>query len=259
MKRFASPILFLGFAVLGAPEPGVARDVVELKLDAATREYCHLLRFPSGWRTDPIKKSDGSWELIPNFRLGHDYEFRVPGLLGTTFLVRGVYDFTIKQYTTNLYEVDLSDPKGVAIPASEERWNPAAVVPLIKYPKYSEYNPSQFPNTGDHIEGALSSPDRALLVVQSWSGKLPAHGGDDIPTSVTFPNILHFERSHGKFFFDVYNLDTGRKLITITATFTIILPEEALHETGWLTERYFLIPLDERRERCLICEFGRKR
>jgi hypothetical protein len=60
-------------------------------------------------------------------------------------------------------------------------------------------------------------------------------------------------------FFDVYNTDTGKKVVTIAAGFAGIYPEEIFSKTEFLTERYFLIPLDERRERRLVCEFAGKR
>jgi len=101
-------------------------------------------------------------------------------------------------------------------------------------------------------EGRLS-PDRSVLVVQRYSGKL-GPGGSDVP--LDFSVIFKPGGNHGKLFFDFYETGTGKKLITVTASFGIILPEDAFVKTGWVTERYFIIPLDERRERCLVCEFG---
>jgi hypothetical protein len=80
------------------------------------------------------------------------------------------------------------------------------------------------------------SPDRTVLVVESWTGKLAA-GGSDLPGD--FP--VGFGRNRGKLFFDVFNATTTKKLIAITANFFTILPEEAFRATGWLTERYFLM------------------
>jgi hypothetical protein len=60
----------------------------------------------------------------------------------------------------------------------------------------------------------------------------------------------------GKLFMDVYDVDGGRKLVTIVGTYLNINPQ-ALEQALWVTERYFILPLGEHRERCLVCEFGR--
>jgi len=71
-----------------------AVDVVEVNWNPTVREYCHVLRFPLGWQMPKfIPKKDGNLEVVPRFDLSADYEFRVVGLLGTRFLVRGVEDF----------------------------------------------------------------------------------------------------------------------------------------------------------------------
>jgi hypothetical protein len=271
MKTFTRPLVFLACAAL-IPIAGLAGDVVQMQFNPSVREYCHIVRFPSGWQMPKVVLEKNGRPILPYFplRFGFaDYfEFRVSGLLNTRFLVRGVELVVDKYYTSNLYEVDLSDPQGVAQPAREEEWNSATDIPMIRlafeheiklptrYPKYIEFHGLQFMSSGDHWESTIVSPDRGVLVMQSWTGKL-APGGSDIPGD--FATGLSFGRNHGKLYFDIYNAETAKKLITMTAKFVTILPEEAFGRTGWITERYFLIPLDERRTRCLICEFGRKR
>jgi hypothetical protein len=270
MKKLSKAVSLLASAAWLTPGMGLARDAVEVNFNAAVREYCHVVRFPSGWHLPGFS---------PNLSLRDDYEFRVPGVLGTRFLVRGVEQLVRKNYTTNLYEMDLSDPNGVAQPAGEENWNsatpitlwrgkrndftlpkppPAAPLSWNRNPKYVEIHGLHFIRSGDEWAGAVLSQDQAVLIMQSWSGTLGPSGGSDVPGD--FSISLKFGNSHGKLFFDVYNADSGKKLITFTASFYGILPEEEVFgKTGWVTEQYFIIPLDERRERCLVCEFGRKR
>lgn len=247
-----------------------ADNILKVNLDAAVREYCHVLRFPEGWRMPKfLPNGDGTLRVVPAFDLSGDSEFRVVGLLGTKFLVRGVEAFGDKDYTPNIYEVDLYNPKAVAQLAREETWNSAAAIPLTRgafgadvqipnrNPKYVEFHGRRFASAGENWAGTLISLDRAVLVLQSWSGTLGPSGGSDVPGD--FPISLKFGRAHGKLFFDGYNTDTGKKLITVTASFGTVLPDEVFGKTGWVTERYFIVPLDERRERCLICDFGRTR
>jgi hypothetical protein len=36
-----------------------------------------------------------------------------------------------------------------------------------------------------------------------------------------------------------------------------IHPDIVFRRTGWVAERYFILALDDHRERCLVCDFGR--
>lgn len=259
------------WAALLTAETGLARDWVKVNFDSIVREHCHVVLFPLGWQTIPFVKNQlGDEQLVGKFKFGGaDFEFRVPGLLGTKFLVRGfipsLYYFTAdhRTHTTNLYTVDLSDPKGLAQPASEAEWDSAALVPF-RYTapadaisKFIQSRGFQLAASGDHGEVDRLSPDRAVVVMQSWKGTLGGSLGSDVPGDIS----IHWPlgNSHGKLYFDVYSTDTGKKLVTVSANFSIILPEDAFKQTGWLTERYFLIPLDDAMTRCLVCEFGRNR
>jgi hypothetical protein len=264
MHRLRSSGSLLAWAALFAPGTCLARDPVEVNFNPATREYCHVVRFPLGWQN---LVQNGQIQAPPNYDFANgDYEFRVPGLLGTRFLVRGFSPFLDGgYYTKNLYAVDLSDPKGVAQAASEEEWNSATVVPL-RYigpaealSKYIESTGFQFAPSGDHGDVVRLSLDRSVLVLQSWRGTLARNGGSDVPGAVFIGLPFDFSRNHGKLFFDGYNTSTGKKLITVSANFYDILPEEAFEKTGWVTERYFFVPLDKRRLQFLVCDFGKTR
>jgi hypothetical protein len=238
----------------------LARDPLEVNFNPLTREYCHVVRFPLGWQTN-WDDTNGQPPARYDFDFG-DYEFRVPGLLSTRFLVRGFApSLSRRYYTTNVYTVDLSNPSGVAQPASEEEWNSGTLVPL-RYTgpaeamvKYYQSHGFHFVASGDHGYDDRVSPDRAVWVLQSWKGTL---GGSLEPGDFSLHSLLG-GNSHGKLFFDAYSTSTGKKLVTVTTNFSIILPESAFRKTGWVTERYFFIPLDERMARCLVCEFGKTR
>jgi hypothetical protein len=120
MKNLNKTTFISAYAALWMAGAVSARDVVQPKMNAAVQEYCHVVRFPSGWQ-NPYP--------LPKFHLSHDYEFGIPGLLGTTFLVRGVSRPVTTEYpTTNLYAVNFSDPKTAVRPASEEEWNSATII-----------------------------------------------------------------------------------------------------------------------------------
>jgi hypothetical protein len=240
-----------------------AGSPIEVKVTAAMREYCHIVQFSQGW---VVAQFDGRGQYLGNFL--RDYEFRVTGELRTRFLVAGVVDAGFEQqrrYTTNKYEVNLSDPKALVRSASDEAWQSAATVPtarkrvfvassLLTDDKAIEFHNFLFTKFGDHwaLDNSLLSPDQAWLVLQSWTGtaEVPSEHG------ITFDwgTIFGYR---GKLFFDVFNADNGKKLLTIQGRYATGNPGGVIGRTAWLTERYFIVPMGEHSERCLVCDFGR--
>lgn len=231
---------------------------VDVTVTPAIREYCHIVRFPQGWSIMP---TDGRGNPL-DYAYDSKYEFRVPGVLGTRFLVRGFTQLGHDYYTKNLYEIDLSDRAGIARRATDEEWQSGMKVPDSRFTDWKtfasvhltnaqpfSFNGFQFLKTGDIWPGeyARLSPDRAWLVLLSSSGKVAKR--DEF--------MIFGGRDKGKLFYDVFNADTGRKVITIVGTYQDIEPGSAINESRWVTERYFIVPLGEQRERCLVCDFGR--
>lgn len=111
MSRNTRAAVILSFA-LGSRAAGP----VDAKITPAIGKYCHIVHFPQGWSTVPfIRNHDVLNTATPiAYSYWSDYEFRIPGLLGTQFLVRG-FDRTTGRlvYTNNIYRVDFSDPKSV--------------------------------------------------------------------------------------------------------------------------------------------------
>jgi hypothetical protein len=222
------------------------------------QKYCHIVRFPQGWK---IERYDA--KIHQPLFYGYDslYEFRVPGELETTFLVAGIV-LPSKKYTINRYKVDLSDRAGIAQPANEKEWQSGAIVPDIRLVDYSRnfarmhfindeplvFNGRQFRKTGDVWAGqcARLSPDRSWIVLLSSSGTIAKR--DEFLSSGG--------RDQGTLFLDFYNVDTGKKWITIVGVYSDINPQ-AVNQGLWVTERYFILPLGAHRERCLVCDVRR--
>ncbi len=114
----------------------------------------------------------------------------------------------------------------------------------------AEFNGFQFIKSGEvwvqpSGDATRLSPDQAWLVLQSRARK-----GERGPT---------------RMFLDVFNADTGGKVLKFEGTYSNTIgssvysidPDDYLAQTAWLTERYFIVPLGEHKERCLVCEFGR--
>jgi hypothetical protein len=250
-----------GFAVLmiqllaRSPANATGVDFVNVKPTPAINEYCHVVRFFRGWK---IRGLDFNREPLYIDNNESDYEFRVEGLLGTSFLVGAFKPNLPHRYdATNHYRVNLSDPTTPVVFATRKDWEVAAVVPLARKSivPYSQgmsdyqavFNGYTFTKSGHlwaYSEFASRlSPDSAWVVLQSKthdvkSSSLPAY----------------------RVFFDVYSADTGKKTITVEGTYSgLDDPDGCLKETAWLTERYFIIPLGKSRDRCLVCEFGARR
>jgi len=220
-------------------------------------ERCHILRFPQGWKVPVIM-----YEPVLDYGYLSKYEFRVSGLLGTKFLVAG-FILPKEKYTVNKYEVDLSDRKAPALPVDDRLWGAATKVPLSQestvemWPSMPAENEIQFKGktfskTGYYWPGSSYanrlSPDQVWLVLQSSTGS--------VDKDAEMHLFNWFWRYHGKVFFDVFNVDTGKKALTIEGNYSHLDPDSALGQTFWLTERYFIVPLGEHRERCLVCDFG---
>jgi hypothetical protein len=232
-------------------------DDLEVSLTSAARSYCHVVRFPYGWSTQhfdakaPQHLFFGSPES--------DYEFRVSGVLSTKFLVTAFTEFVgTNYYTNNRYEVDLADATAPVTAAGSNAWDAAAVVPIhrnsafppgttIPSEKRLQFHGFQFNRTGDiwaqpSAYGSLLSPDQVWLVLQS-----------------TTPGT---KQGSTRVFFDFFNGDTAQKLFAIEGTFSSVNGGEpdsgVLGKTGWITERYFIVPLGKTIDRCLVCDFGRR-
>ena len=246
-----------------------ASGPIDVKVTSDTREYCHFVEFPQGWSTPRLDERG----LLLTYDNSKDYEFRVAGLLSTRFLVAGVVERrrtemqTIEtRYTTNKYEVDLSNPKATARPASDAAWESGTTITssrksvvnstAVLTPDHRvDYRGLQFEKTGhfwvtpDYSATRLS-PDQAWLVLQSITGPTDGSGP---AWNFTLRSLLPY---HGKVFWDVFNADTGKKALTVHGSYSMGSPDSYLGQTAWLTERYFIVPLGEHNERCLVCEFG---
>jgi hypothetical protein len=229
--------------------------IIDVRLTPALRKYCHIVGFPQGWKILPF---DNVGERLTIGLTLSDYEFRVEGLLSTWFLV-GAFtpDVTDRHYdATNHYRVNFSDPTARVLPASAEDWKAATTIPLIRTfqgfdtlekDKQVVFNGFRFTKTGAWWPGPASvsrlSPDSAWIVFQSIT--------DNGTSKLTL-------RSTYRVFLDVFSADTGGKVVTMEGTYSDIgdSPGSGLRKTAWLTERYFIVPLGEHRERCLVCEFA---
>jgi len=229
-------------------------DSIEVKMTPALKEYCHIIRFPQGWKTKGVDQN--GYKQVITYHLS-DYEFRVQGLLSTWFLVGAFTPEVIGRYdTTNHYRVNLWDATAPVLPASAKDWNAATVVPLVRgflpnRPVIEDmpivFNGFQFRKTGAFWGGSDSvsrlSPDSSCLVL----------------SSLTDAGTTKFSlRRVGKVFLDIYSADTGKKMLTIEGMYSgfDFNPDGSLKKAAWLTERYFILPLGEHRDRCLICDFG---
>jgi hypothetical protein len=243
------PIVLLAGAALWAQT-----DELVVTLTPAVRQYCHVVRFPNGWSIDPLP----GLSKRQSFGSDADYEFRVQGILGTEFLVAGYNDLLgPRQYTLNQYHVDFSKPTMSAEPVNRRAWEAATTVPFVQRSIFptgevvpnetrAEFGTFKFVKSGriwvqPSHESTRWSPDQTWLVLQS--------------------NDVNNDRSRPtKVFLDVFNTNTGNKLLTIEGIFTSRVgqtSEAILRHTGWLTERYFIVPLGPFKERALVCEFGR--
>jgi hypothetical protein len=229
-------------------------DDLKVSLTPGARQYCHVIRFPQPWAIQHF--DDHAGQRLFFGLPGSDYEFRVEGVLSTKFLVAGFTEFVGRNYyTNNRFKVDLSDPAASVPAVNRKVWENAAVVPLnrksvflpgatVTKEKRLEFNGFEFNKTGD-LWGQPSNDATRLSADQSWL--------------VLQSRAVKNQQGPTRVFFDFFQVGTGQKLFTIEGTYSSINavdPDGVLAKTGWLTERYFIVPLGKTIERCLVCDFG---
>jgi hypothetical protein len=232
-------------------------DRINVKLTPGVREYCHVIEFPQGWS---IQSKDQNGQIL-SFDYDAEYEFRIEGILGTQFLVGGFTKLGGDRYDTrNKYKLDLSNPAVPVSAADSKAWNGGAVVPFARKSIFNpgskltgievpEFNGFPLRKSGQlwaqpYENASRLSPDSSWLVLQSTAS--PPKGDPYGPWPV---------------YFDVFNADTGQRVLTFEGVYSgwAYDPDGCMGQSGWLTERYFIVPLGDRKESCLVCEFGDKR
>ena len=208
-------------------------DSIGADLSTADKEYCHPISFPQGWQY-PLRDSAGLMYTTPF----NEYEFR-SGNGPSEFLVAGTFEDRFDpRYTTSKYRIDLSSAQPMVVSIDDATWaNPAAkVVPCYRksvfsnYPQLAasggvaEFQGKRFAKSGEFWPAVDDyatrlSPDQTWLVLQSRTAP-----------------------GRGKVFFDVFNVATGTKLLALQGPLRAVWPDGLIGETGWLTERYFVIP-----------------
>src|SRR5579871_832068 len=211
---------FLGILVTAMSASALAQGLQLGQLSPQVREYCHVVSFDKGWGGIP---SVGPISFRYDYR--DKYEFRVLGLLSTTFLVRGRSEAVSDRgnailkpsdgYTRRIYEIDLASPKAEARAIPEATWQSAARIPLGQHNIVSEqmyasreaaFNGIKLLKTGDLLmippNASRLSPDGTWLVLQSWRGKVNSED--------SIRGILAAGVGKGSIFFDVFHADTGK-------------------------------------------------
>lgn len=91
----------------------------------------------------------------------------------------------------------------------------------------------------------IRTRDNKWLALQSFSGTLQIGTGPFEPVR---------GRDRGKIYFDFFSYGDAIKLFTIEADFRDISPEALTGYTGWLAERFFIIPFGAKGARFLSCD-----
>ena len=254
ISRASGPVIAILFCTGSNTLAHPWHNDLEIDLTPAVEEYCHIVKFPEAWVMPPAPDNAENDVFDSIFS---EYEFRIEGLQGTEFLIGGFTElFPPRLYTSNQFRLDLSNPAEPVRRATREAWNAGTVVRtsrrsvLIPGPvppnNRIDFNGFQFKPSGEFLAqlydaATMISPDQAWLVLQSRARK----GDDDGPTNVHF---------------DLFDADMGRELVTIEGTFSTLGGDVdgALSKSGWVTERYFIVPLGRLLEKFMVCDFGER-
>ena len=240
---------------------GAADGPAEWKLTPATAKYCHIVHF-----FQAEKLPTDVWDMPGDA----DLQFRATER-PTVFLVKAVTetstgadgfvisdDAGLSDYSRKTFLIDLADPSAVARPADEKAWKAAKVIPLFRRNTFgftsedprllAEYNGRSFQKIGRFWEGTRLSPNGARLVLQSSAGKSDQHAEQYF--------LVRGSKYHGKLYLEFFDTNTGEKILTIEGHYQRGLPGTGVLHSAWLTDRFFIVPVGEYSERCLVCDFG---
>jgi hypothetical protein len=249
---------FLCSSAVLVASPLCASGPVTITMTPATKERCHIVKFPR-W-------TGYGRGLNRSFSDTHSLQFRVFGVLGTRFLVADKDDSTYSrqsEFSPEKYLIDAAYPQSSVTRATQAEWDSATPITLSQATTKQqgtstpdwERSPDgkRFAKSGAEWVGApytslRTSPDHAWIALQSYTGTAPDYQDD--PLGLKF--WRHF---HGSVFIDIYNMDTEKKSLLLEGRYSDN-PDSMLLSTGWVTERYFIVPLGWSNERCLICDFG---
>jgi hypothetical protein len=179
-----------------------------------------------------------------------------------------------EHYVDHKVGFDLVNPTHVW-PIDDSDWKSAAVLPLtqdvcgLSIPSAILNNPSaleqqktikgaptfecdgrEYVKTGKWFGSAVLPPSRAFLALASWNGEFSNGVGQ---------TILFGGPSERNTFIDVFEVATGRKLVTVKLHILGEVGIPFFSAPAWLNGRYLVIPVHEQLRECLICDFGQER
>lgn len=97
--------------------------------------------------------------------------------------------------------------------------------------------------SGDAFADSIRSPSGKLLAVASYSGSVPAALFHELPRWAS-----------GDYYFDVFQLETGRRLASIKGSYSNVHPAQYLYGFFWAGDRFFVRTVENNREHPVICE-----
>lgn len=266
LHRFLTATLSTWLALVS----GLQADTYQLdRLNGAAAERCRLVRFPGPWQPPGTGLGFGPRIDI----VLHELQFSTVGDSGTVFVaaVAKVPPFKIDpvHYSANRFRLDLGAPGEAVRPVPEAEWPATAPRPLHRYTNINRFGnrdrnlptlphaSTQFARTGRQFMGCTGgsmrlSPQEGLLAALSYTGSA---SGETVFGAVPLPP-LPWSGPRGRFYVDLYDVASGRVLVQLAGRYRGGEPTGASCAAGWLSERFFLLPLGDRLDLCLVCDFG---
>jgi hypothetical protein len=266
--------LFLGALVAASPK--IYEYVATFWEYAAIPSFgegeraCSEVKFPNCWTSE-----DGECMWLeydsPSQQDAETYEFRQPPTRSSEVLI-GLRYFPDKFATPTSSNPALSPirylvslaRKGIVRRASEQEWSTA--VPLSRFAQKEDsmtrltsvdsvsfsYENKTFQRSGPLWPQYPSEPARHslngdYLAIQSWDGKERYCGGPLFSSPcLSFGGARYWE--------DVYDVRTGRRLISVNGQFWSLNSMRVLDAVEWVGDHYFVWPLQRRLRSVLICD-----
>jgi hypothetical protein len=264
MSRDRFVVLRSAVILVAALHTGALLDGAVTFSRASERDACTVITLPR-WKAAPRPSPSYDWShvllALPNLS---DWDFRQldGGILVGLFTHAESYKPEWRSYSPDKYAVSL--PSGHVQKASNSVWDNAEPDALIRdaklltgaalkpnaplalggdvYQKKGAKWPTAWPDS------ARVSQDGAFLALNSWDGEM--WSATDIPG-------LGGGRIDGDYYVDIYDIRSKRLALSLTGHFHNVPVDNLFGISAWISNRYYLFPLNEEASHFVICDMKR--
>ncbi len=238
---------------------------------ANSKHACRVISLPK-WKAPELPPDTYEWSVFLHSSPGlADWDFRegnVEILVGVFAVPEHPPDYPKpwpRFYSPTKYAIGLST--GRIRKATEGEWvtakplhalrqSPLRAGQVMKKKDRLVYQGREFRKRGTEWPSLSEEVGRlsqggAVLAVNSWDGQINIGGGG-------MEYLFGWDTSDGNYYVEVYETDSGRLVLALIGHFHHTEPDPLFRSAGWISNRYYMFPLDQlRMNRFVFCDVGK--